>query len=97
MKIDTGVLTKRLRESQAGDTCPKTEVPAYVMKYIYQPLLRDEKLLFRDLDFSRFDIDGLDALHDYLENVERYSEYLRRLNQVFCSACPASVATRAFC
>lgn len=97
MNIDLTELVKLFRETAEEKTLHRTEVTEYVMRHILEPMRRDETVLFENLDFSRFAIEDISNLQDFLQEEVFTRDRLRDLNKVFCSASPASSPVRAFC
>ena len=97
MKVDFEALISNFRDAKEGTTFKRARVSDYVMSHILEPLQRDDALLYKNLDFTRFNADDLQNLMSYLEDDMRMAEKLADLNRVFCRAEPASVGRRAFC
>ena len=96
MEVQIKRLTEELREAEE-DPFEAGAVSDYVMEHIFEPLLRDEQLFFKDVDFSRFSQEDIRDLYNYIERRDAYHDCLRRLNAIFCMAEPVSVKARAFC
>ena len=97
MEVDFEALLANFRDAKEEQTFPKKAVSDYVMSRIYEPLLRNEEVLYANLDFTRFDADDLLELMGLLDDSVRMAWKLADLNRVFCQAKPASVGCRAFC
>ena len=97
MEIDFDALLAGFRDAKEEKTFKKKAVSDYVMSRIYEPLLRNEEVLYANLDFTRFDADDLWELMRLLEDSMKMTWKLADLNRVFCQAKPASVGCRAFC
>lgn len=96
MEIEVKKLAEQFRRSEE-EPFEDVYVSPYVMEHIFKPLLRDERLHFADLDFSRFDQEDLTDLCNYVGKRDSYHENLCSLNAIFCAAVPTSARTRAFC
>ena len=96
MEVKIKRLTEELREAEE-DVFEAGAVSDYVMEHIFEPLLRDEQLFFKDMDFSRFSQEDIRDLYNYIERRDAYHDCLRRLNAIFCMAEPVSVKARTFC
>ena len=97
MEVDFEALLANFRDAKEEKTFPKKAVSDYVMSRIYEPLLRNEEILYANLDFTRFDADDLWELMRLLEDSMKMTWKLADLNRVFCQAKPTSVGYRAFC
>ena len=53
MEVEIKTLTEKLRKAEE-DPFEAGAVSDYVLEYIFEPLRREERLFFKDLDFSRF-------------------------------------------
>ncbi len=63
MEVQIKRLTEELREAEE-DTFEAGAVSDYVMEHIFEPLLRDEQLFFKDMDFSRFSQEDIRDLYN---------------------------------
>lgn len=95
--IDCRRLVEKLRGAEGEQAFTPPEVSPYVLRHIYEPLLRGEEVLFADLDFTAFDEDDLRGLAGYIDASVRSTSALITLNGVFCRKEPASLTRRAFC
>lgn len=96
-EIDISVLAGALRTAPDSPTFIPPSVSPYVMEHIYEPLLRGERVLFSELDFSAF-VDGdLDDLEGMVYKSNESYERLQRLGMVFRKAAPVSLTRRTFC
>lgn len=96
MEVEIKTLMEELREAEE-DTFEAGAVSEYVREHIFEPLRREERLFFKDLDFSRFSQDDIGDLYNYIDRRDAYHNSLCNLNAIFCKATPVSVKARAFC
>lgn len=97
MEIDLSALAAALTETDEGATFEPYPVSEYVMRHIYEPLRRDEPVLFAELDFTAFDAEDLAELRSAAESWDSETAALTKLNKVFCDAEPISAAVGGFC
>ena len=97
MKIALELLVSELKAAEEEKTFEPTPVSEYVVKHILEPMLRDEIVLFAELDFSKFSGEDINAMGESVARNGQMWAYLVKLNRVFCEAPPVSVPTRAFC
>lgn len=97
MKIDLRELAEVLAAVEGKQTFDFRNAPDYVLKHIYEPLSKGEKLFFADLDFEAFNEDDLNALDEWINDRGYAFSRLCRLNEHFSNAVPVSAAARAFC
>ena len=96
MEVQIETLAKELQAAEE-DPFEAGAVSDYVMEHIFEPLLRDEQLFFKDIDFSRFSQEDIRDLYNYIDRRDACHSSLCNLNAIFCRAVPASVKARAFC
>ena len=97
MDLDLKHFASIIRQTDVESDIDFPLVSDYVMKHIYEPLRRDEKVRFADLDFNAF---GEEELHDLNELMEAYEHLEHRLIQIsrkFCETASTTVRNRAFC
>lgn len=96
MEVQIETLAKELQAAEE-DPFEAGAVSDYVMERIFEPLRREERLFFKDLDYSRFSREDIRDLYNYIDCRDAYHNSLCNLNAIFCRAIPASVKARAFC
>ena len=96
MEVEINRLTEKLREAEE-DPFEAGAVSDYVLEHFFEPLRREERLFFKDLDFSLFSQEDIGDLYNYIDRRDAYHSSLCHLNAIFCTAAPASVKARAFC
>lgn len=97
MNIDLKLLALGLMEAEEEKTFPLPPINPYVLRHIYEPLLRDETVRFSELNFAAFDDSDLTDLETMLEECGDTERRLASLNGLLCGAPPVSVSVRAFC
>ena len=96
MKVDLKRLSEQLTSAEES-AISLPEITPYVREHIYKPLLESDTLLLTSLDFSRFSLDDIVDLRDWLEEKHQAKERLKDINGIFCRADPVSVRMRSFC
>lgn len=97
MEFDLKYFAEILWQKNSRSDMDLPVVSGYVLKYIFQPLRRGEKIRFRDLNFDAFDAIDLQDLNELLEVYSRMEDDLIRLSEKFCRIPPCAVAHSAFC
>lgn len=97
MNIDLKLLALGLMEAEEEKTFPLPPINPYVLRHIYEPLLRDETVRFSELNYAAFDDRDLNDLETMLTDSEDTERRLVYLNKLLCSAPPVSAPIRAFC
>ena len=72
-------------------------VSDYVIKHIYEPLRRDEKVRFAELDFEAFSEEDIHELNELMEAYSHIEHRLIQLSRRFCETETSTVQHRAFC
>lgn len=97
MSIKMQALMDQFREAKESVTFLPTPIPEYVKTHIYEPLLRGEKVLFSELDFTRFSGEDIEILGRGIERKYEMRHALTQINEIFCRAAPASTGKRTYC
>lgn len=97
MSVDLNCLVDLLCTVEEEPSFTPPEVSDYVLRHIYEPLLRGESVLFSTLDFDAFDPEDLLQLEYRIGEIERVFRRLANLSLVFCEAIPVSLRKKAFC
>lgn len=97
MNIDLKLLALGLMETEEEKTFPLPPINPYVLRHIYEPLLRDETVRFSELNYAAFDDSDLTDLETMLDDYGDAERRLVHLNELLCSAPPVSASVRAFC
>lgn len=91
-------LTRFIKSLRAAEPTQNADpLTPYVRQVIFEPLLLEQDLRMKSIDFSAFDMEDLRAVIDYAEDRSELADKLERLNDVFCRKSPAKSAMRAFC
>lgn len=97
MELDLKMLAQKLREAQAAPPADLPVVSDYVIRHIYEPLRRGERVRFTALDFGAFDENDLHTLRAYMECCESQTYRLVHLSKIFCQMPPCAASARSFC
>lgn len=96
-RLDLSRLVELLRATEEQETFSPPPISDYILQHIVEPLLRDETVLFSQLDFTAFSEEDLDMLESYCYARGETEHQLSGINSVFCQAPPVSLGSRTFC
>ncbi len=97
MELKMVEFVEALQKAPQQPTYVPHPVSEYVLKHIYEPMLRDEAVRFETLDFHAFTSDDLHDLDVLLCEMDQMQERLVKLNNVFCSGKPIPHPEKSFC
>lgn len=97
MKMDLKGLCIRLAQAKEEETVSTKGVDDYLLNKVLRPLMRNETLLLKDIDFGRFDSDDLQRLTNYYEALEMEGRKLEQLTGAFANMEPVACKARQFC
>ena len=97
MKLDLKLLVMRF--SQAKDEPPvQTDgVNEYLLKKILLPCMNNEKVCLRDIDYDAFDMEDVDLLERYYNDLSRAGGKLQQLTETVQNIRPEARKARMFC
>ena len=97
MKMDLKGLCTRLAQAKEEETVSTRGVDEYLLNKVLRPLMRNETVLLKDIDFGRFDSDDVHRLTNYYEALEMEGRKLEQLAGVFAGLEPMACKVRRFC
>lgn len=97
MKMDLKVLCKQLAQAKKEDAVSAEDCNAYLLERVLRPLMRNETVLLKDVDFGRFDIEDIGQLVEYYESLEVQSGKLSQLVGALANIAPTACKSRRFC
>ena len=97
MKMDLKVLCKQLAQAKEEDAVSAEDCNAYLLERILRPLMRNETVLLKDVDFGQFDIEDIGQLVEYYESLEVQGGKLSQLAGALANIMPVACKSRRFC
>ena len=97
MDLDLREFVTAIRQTEVKSDIDLPVVSDYVMKHIYEPLRRDEKVRFAELDFEAFSEEDIHELNELMEAYSHIEHRLIQLSRRFCETETSTVQHRAFC
>lgn len=97
MKIDLKVLCTQLSRAKEEETVSTKGVDEYLLNKVLRPLMRNETVLLKDIDFSRFDSEDVKWLISYYESLEMQGQKLMQVVGAVANIEPTACKARRFC
>ena len=97
MKINLQAFCRSLNAAEERETVPFTQCNSYLIEHIIRPYLSSKKILVRDIDFERFDLDDVHDLYHIFEERDRVEWKLRQLAERAWKLQPQARTVRSFC
>ena len=97
MKMDLNGFCTRLTQAKEEETVSTKGVDEYLLNMVLRPLMRNETLLLKDIDFSQFDSDDVHRLTSYYESLEMQGRKLMQVVGSVANMEPAACKARQFC
>ncbi len=97
MKMDLKGLCTRLAQAKEEETVSTKGVDEYLLNKVLRPLMRNETVLLKDVDFSQFDSEDVRWLTSYYESLEMQGRKLMQVVGAVANIEPASCKARRFC
>lgn len=97
MKMDLKGLCCLLAKANEEESVSSKDCNPYLLEKVLRPLMRNETLRLRDIDFSQFDADDIHTLSSYYESLEMQGRNLMQLVGAVASIEPTACKVRRFC
>ncbi|MCI8399287.1 MAG: hypothetical protein HFF90_07790 [Oscillibacter sp.] len=97
MKMDLKVLCKQLAQAKEEEVVSTEMCNPYLMEKVLRPLMRNETVLLKDIDFSQFDSEDIREIADYCESLEMEGQKLMQMVGAVANLEPAACKVRRFC
>lgn len=97
MKLDLKLLSTYFLQTRESPAVSTERVSEYLLEHFLKPYVREEKLVYGDLDFDAFDDDDLRVLWRYCEAMEETGNKLSCISVALSRAVPEACRRRTFC
>lgn len=97
MKMDMKNLCKLLTQAKEEDAVSAEACNPYLMEKVLRPLMRNETVLLKDVDFSQFEAEDISQITDYYEALEMEGRKLMQIAGAFANLEPIACKVRQFC
>lgn len=97
MKMDLKNLCGLLASAGEEESVSSRDCNPYLLEEVLRPLMRDETVLLKDIDFSQFDAEDIHTLNGYYQSLEMQGRKLMGLVGTVAAIEPAACKARQFC
>lgn len=97
MKMDLKGLCRQLTQAKEEETVSSREVNPYLLNQVLRPLMREDCVRLKDIDFEQFDSVEIRVLANYYESLEMEGRKLMELTGAIAGLEPTSCKVRRFC
>lgn len=97
MKLDLKLLSMRFSQAKDEPPVPTDGVNKYLLEKILLPCMNGTTILLRDIDYDIFDIEDVDLLEKYYNDLSRAGGKLFQLMETMRNLPPQAQKTRRFC
>lgn len=97
MKMDLKGLCKQLAGAKEEKAVSTEGGNPYLLEQVLRPLMREETVLLKDVDFSKFEAEDIHWLASYYESLEMQGRKLMQVVGAVGNIEPVACKTRRFC
>ena len=97
MKMDLKCLCGQLSKAKEEEAVSTANCNPYLLERVLRPLMRQERVLLKDVDFGQFDAEDIQEIRGYYESLEMQGRKLMELVGVMANMEPVACKTRRFC
>ena len=84
MRLDLELLSIRFSQKKEEPPVPQDGISAYLLEKILMPALDSKDIYLKDVDFTAFDVDDIDKLEDYYNQLYSRGQGLDQFIQTVC-------------
>lgn len=97
MKLDVKGLCGKLGKVAEEEVVSTRDCNEYLLNKILRPLMREEKVLLKDVDFDQFDVEDIRQISAYYESLEMQGQKLEQFVGAITNIEPVACMARQFC
>ena len=97
MKLDLKLLSMRFSQTKDEPPAPTEGVNPYLLEKILLPCMNGESILLRDIDYSAFDVEDIEPLAEYHDELAQARYKLEQLTKTVRNLPPEAKKSRTFC
>lgn len=97
MRLDLELLSIRFSQKKEEPPVPQDGLNAYLLENILTPALDSKDIYLKDVDFTAFDVDDIDKLEDYYNQLYSRGQGLDQFIQTVAQILPSASSVRSFC
>ena len=76
---------------------PQDGINTYLLEKVLMPALDSKDIYLKDIDFTAFDVDDIDKLEDYYDQLYSTGRGLDQFIQTVAQTLPSASSVRSFC
>lgn len=97
MRLDLKLLSIRFSQKKEEPPVPQDGINTYLLENILMPTLDSKDIYLKDVDFTVFDVDDIDKLEDYYNQLYNTGRRLDQFIQTVAQTLPSASSIRSFC
>ena len=97
MRLDLELLSIRFSQKKEEPPVPQDGLNAYLLENILTPALDSKDIYLKDIDFTAFDVDDIDELEDYYNQLYSRGQGRDQFIQTVAQTLPSASSVRSFC
>lgn len=97
MKLDLELLSMRFSQAKDEPPIPTDGVNGYLLQKILLPCMNGENVRLRDIDYNTFEVEDVDMLERYYDDLSRAGGRLQQLTETVQKCPPEARKIRLFC
>lgn len=97
MKMNLKDLCRQLAQATEEETVSSRDVNSYLLNQVLRPLMREDRIRLKDIDFEQFDSVDIRVLANYYESLEMEGRKLTELTGAIAGMEPMACRARRFC
>lgn len=97
MKLDLTLLSMRFSQTKDEPPIPTAGVNSYLLQKILLPCMNGESVRLRDIDYDAFEVEDVDTLERYYDDLSRAGGRLRQFTETVQNCPPEARKARQFC
>lgn len=97
MKLDLKLLSIRFSQVKDEPPVPTDGVNKYLLEKVLLPSMSDSGVYLRDIDFDAFDMDDVNVLEQYYDDLYKAGGKLKQLIETVRKVPPEARKARVFC
>ena len=97
MKMDLKCLCGQLSKAKEEEAVSTANCNPYLLERVLRPLMLQETVLLKDVDFGQFDAEDIQEIRGYYESLEMQGRELMEFVGVMANMEPVACKARRFC
>lgn len=97
MKLDLTLLSMRFSQTEDEPPVSTDGINPYLLEKILLPCMNGESVLLRNIDYEAFEVEDIDSLEDYYDELSRAGSQLGQVTEAVRKYPPEARKIRLFC